>query len=77
MSDTITYQYATPSSLSKTKGLDELFLAKYSEIEKKNAPCFFWGKLTDPALKRTRQAIWVFTKRFLARKSFIDIHKYR
>jgi hypothetical protein len=48
MSDTITYQYATPSSLLKTKGSDELFLAKYSEIEKKNAPCFFWGNLTDP-----------------------------
>lgn len=48
MSDTITYQYASPSSLLKTKGVDELFLAKYSEIEKNNAPCFFWGKLTDP-----------------------------
>jgi hypothetical protein len=27
---------------------DELFLAKYSEVQKNNAPCFFWGQLTDP-----------------------------
>jgi hypothetical protein len=48
MSDTITYQYKSPSAISKTGTADELFLAKYSEVEKKEAPCFFWGKLTDP-----------------------------
>lgn len=48
MSDTITYQYATPSALLKAKGQDELFLAKYSEVQKKEAPCFFWGRLSDP-----------------------------
>jgi SWIM zinc finger len=48
MSDIITYQYATPSSLIHHASNDELFLAKYSEVEKKEAACFFWGKLTDP-----------------------------
>lgn len=48
MSETITYQYTTPSLLNKTGDQDELFLAKYSEVQKKDAPCFFWGRLTDP-----------------------------
>lgn len=48
MSETIVYQYATPSSLSRQNENDELFLAKYSEVQKKDAPCFFWGKLKDP-----------------------------
>ncbi|MEN7551818.1 SWIM zinc finger family protein [Rapidithrix thailandica] len=48
MSDTITYQYTQPSALKKRAGKDELFLAQYSETEKKNAPCFFWGRLTNP-----------------------------
>jgi len=48
MSDTITYQYKSASTLLKSGDKDELFLAKYSEIEKKEVPCFFWGKLTDP-----------------------------
>lgn len=48
MSDTITYQYNTPSSVQKTAGGDELFLSQYSEVQKKESPCFFWGRLTDP-----------------------------
>lgn len=48
MSETITYHYDTPSALLKTGSQDELFLAKYSEIQKKEAPCFFWGRLSDP-----------------------------
>lgn len=48
MSDTITYQYSQPSSLKKSTLSDELFLAKYSEVQKNNSPCFFWGSLTDP-----------------------------
>ncbi len=48
MSDIITYQYAFSSSLVKNANQDELFLAKYSEIQKKEAPCFFWGKLENP-----------------------------
>jgi len=35
MSDSITYQYAFPSSLVRADGLNELFLAKYSEVQKK------------------------------------------
>ncbi|TFF37101.1 SWIM zinc finger family protein [Mucilaginibacter psychrotolerans] len=48
MSDTITYQYNRSSAFNKSASLDELFLAKYSEVQKKDAPCFFWGRLTDP-----------------------------
>jgi len=48
MSDFITYQYPSPSALARSNNSDELFLAKYSEVQKKEAPCFFWGKLSDP-----------------------------
>lgn len=48
MSDTITYQYQQPSTLQKNSLTDELFLSKYSEVQKSDAPCFFWGRLTDP-----------------------------
>jgi len=48
MSETITYQYSQPSTLKKSTLTDELFLAKYSEVQKNNSPCFFWGQLTDP-----------------------------
>lgn len=48
MSDTITYKYHSPSQLVKNADNDELFLAKFSELQKKEAPCFFWGHLADP-----------------------------
>tara|TARA_Y100001956_G_scaffold59942_1_gene59539 strand:- start:379 stop:1716 length:1338 start_codon:yes stop_codon:yes gene_type:complete len=48
MSDTISYHYPIASGLKKQGNTDELLLAKYSEVEKKEAPCFFWGKLNDP-----------------------------
>jgi len=48
MSDLITYHYSSPSGLLKSGAEDTLFLSKYSEVEKNEAPCFFWGKLTDP-----------------------------
>jgi hypothetical protein len=48
MSDIITYQYQNPSALLKSASGDELFLSKYSEVQKKDAPCFFWGRLEDP-----------------------------
>lgn len=48
MSDQITYSYANPSSLVKGLQGDELFLANYSEVQKKTNPCFFWGRLKDP-----------------------------
>lgn len=48
MPDTITYQYGFPSVIQRSGSGEELFLAKYSEIEKKEAPCFFWGTLADP-----------------------------
>jgi hypothetical protein len=48
MSDSITYQYTRPSLLMRESNGDELFLAKYSEVQKKDAPCFFWGRLKNP-----------------------------
>ena len=45
MTDTISYQYAAPSTLQRSADQDELFLAKYSEIEKREAPLFLLGKL--------------------------------
>ncbi len=48
MSNTITYQYTNASAITKQKNTDELLLAKYNEVTRKEAPCFFWGKLTDP-----------------------------
>ena len=48
MSETITYQYTSPSLLDKTKDQEELFLSRFSEVQKNEAPCFFWGRLTDP-----------------------------
>lgn len=48
MSDTITYSYNTPSALQKTAQGDELFLSQYSEVQKVQSPCFFWGRLADP-----------------------------
>lgn len=48
MSDSIIYQYTSPSALNRSIDQDDLFLSKYSEIEKSNTPCFFWGKLTEP-----------------------------
>src|ERR1044071_1126407 len=48
MSDTLTYRYNAPSSLVRSNDDDELFLSKYSEVQKTDAPCFFWGRLKDP-----------------------------
>ena len=50
MSNTIlNYQYQTVSTIDS----DNLFLSKFSEVQKNAAPCFFWGKLTNPyALSR-------------------------
>ncbi|MEC4112680.1 SWIM zinc finger family protein [Myroides pelagicus] len=49
MNDILSYRYNNPSSLTKGKGGDELFLAKYSEIQKNtDAPCFFSGNVKNP-----------------------------
>jgi len=48
MSNTLTYQYNSPSTLIKEKGGLDLALAKYSEVQKKHVPCFFWGRMTQP-----------------------------
>ena len=49
MSETITYQYSAVSRLQRTAQEGQLFLSKYSEIQKNTeAPCFFWGHLKAP-----------------------------
>lgn len=49
MEDTLIYTYTKPSSLTKKKSSEELFLSKYSEIQKNtDAPCFFWGNVGQP-----------------------------
>jgi hypothetical protein len=48
MSDVISYKYSSPSALQKTLNGHELFLSDYSEIQKKQSPCFFWGGLNNP-----------------------------
>ncbi|NIF07144.1 SWIM zinc finger family protein [Chryseobacterium sp. Tr-659] len=49
MEDTLIYNYSKSSSLVKKDTLEELFLAKYSEIHKNtDAPCFFWGNVGQP-----------------------------
>jgi len=50
MADDIIYQYAAPSALEKTDKGEQLFLAQYSEVQKKEAACFFWGRLTQPQI---------------------------
>jgi hypothetical protein len=48
MSDTITYTYPSPSRLLRSAAEDSLFLSQYAEVRQQDAPCFFWGRLTDP-----------------------------
>ena len=45
---TINYLYDAPSSIAKTDQQENLFLSKFSEDTKGNAPCLFWGRLNDP-----------------------------
>lgn len=44
----LTYRYAVASNIQKQKGSDEVFLSKFSEIQKVDTPCFFWGRLNQP-----------------------------
>ncbi|MDR3023759.1 SWIM zinc finger family protein [Chryseobacterium sp.] len=49
MEGTLIYNYSGASSLVRRGALEELFLAKYSEIHKNtDAPCFFWGNVGQP-----------------------------
>lgn len=50
MSETLVYRYANPSSLMQTERDSHLFLSKYSEVEKKDSNCFFWGTINEPFL---------------------------
>lgn len=49
MEDMLTYNYSRSSALVKKDALEELFLSKYSEIQKNtDVPCFFWGNVGQP-----------------------------
>ncbi|MEG0927893.1 SWIM zinc finger family protein [Chryseobacterium sp.] len=49
MEDMLTYNYSRSSALVKKDDLEELFLSKYSEIQKTtDVPCFFWGNVGQP-----------------------------
>lgn len=48
MKDTLSYQYASKSVLTKSDKEDNLLLSKFSEVQRGNSPCFFWGKLNNP-----------------------------
>ncbi len=49
MEDLLTYNYSSSSSFVKKDAVEELFLAQYSEIQKKtDVPCFFWGNVGQP-----------------------------
>jgi hypothetical protein len=49
MEDMLIYNYHRPSSLIKKDVSEELFLSKYSEIQKNTyAHCFFWGDVSQP-----------------------------
>lgn len=45
---TTTYRYSTPSLLTKHDDEEQLFLAKYSEVRRGEAPCFFYGNIIQP-----------------------------
>ena len=53
MTDTISYQYAAPSALQRSADQDELFLAKYSEIEKKEAILMASSIISDTLLLKS------------------------
>lgn len=47
--DDLQLKYQGISTISKTKGINNLVMAHQTEIEEvNNIPCFFWGSLTDP-----------------------------
>ena len=48
MKETLHYQYKAPSSIMRTGGQEHLFLSKFNEVQKSDAPCFFWGRLKSP-----------------------------
>ena len=48
MSETLNYKYGSLSSLKKEQGAENLLLSKFNEVDKRSAPCFFWGKLNNP-----------------------------
>ena len=54
------YQYNTPSTLRSNNGQEEVLLSKYSEVQKKDSPCFFWGKLTQPYI--TARCLLILSK---------------
>lgn len=50
MGDSLIYKYQNPSAIVKKGSDDMLFLSKFSEIEKGNESCFFWGQIKESFL---------------------------
>ncbi|MBW8687758.1 SWIM zinc finger family protein [Chitinophaga rhizophila] len=48
MNESLIYHYDTASKVSRSAGSEELFLARYSEVEKREAPVYFQGTLLQP-----------------------------
>ncbi|QHS59377.1 SWIM zinc finger family protein [Chitinophaga agri] len=48
MNDTLIYDYHYPSQLKRAVSGEELFLSQYSEVEKREAPVYFQGRLQQP-----------------------------
>lgn len=44
----VSYAYPSPSLLKHQENGDELFFAKYNEVDRRDVPCFFWGRLQQP-----------------------------
>lgn len=48
MSETLNYLYESSSAMINDEGVENLLLSKFSEVERDNSPCFFWGRLNNP-----------------------------
>ncbi len=48
MNELLTYQYQQSSTLQKTDKNVNVILSKFSEMDKGNNTCFFWGRLKQP-----------------------------
>jgi len=46
--NTLSYSYNFSSTLQKKDNKENLLLSKFSEVQKGNSPCFFWGTLHHP-----------------------------
>lgn len=48
MSNYLQYRYPSPSVFSKQLDEEQLLLSQYSEIQRNQKSCFYWGKILNP-----------------------------